>query len=67
MDRKARIKWLTDLLSWVLPAVIFFGLWIFVIRRFGQGARILGKLRDRFRRSNRSLVRSAAPGARSAS
>jgi len=30
--------WLTDLLSWVLPAVIFFGLWMFVIRRFGQGA-----------------------------
>ena len=29
--------WLTDLLSWVLPAVIFFGLWMFVIRRFGQG------------------------------
>ena len=29
---------LTDLLSWVLPAVIFFGLWMFVIRRFGQGA-----------------------------
>jgi cell division protease FtsH len=30
--------WLTDLLSWVLPAVIFVGLWMFVIRRFGQGA-----------------------------
>jgi len=30
--------WLTDLLSWVLPAVIFFGLWMFVMRRFGQGA-----------------------------
>jgi cell division protease FtsH len=30
--------WLADLLSWVLPAVIFFGLWMFVIRRFGQGA-----------------------------
>ena len=30
--------WLTDILSWVLPAVIFFGLWMFVIRRFGQGA-----------------------------
>jgi len=30
--------WLTDLLSWVLPAVIFFGLWMFIIRRFGQGA-----------------------------
>ncbi len=30
--------WLTDILSWVLPAVIFVGLWMFVIRRFGQGA-----------------------------
>ncbi len=30
--------WLADLLSWVLPAVIFFGLWMLVIRRFGQGA-----------------------------
>jgi cell division protease FtsH len=30
--------WLTDILSWVLPAAVFFGLWMFVIRRFGQGA-----------------------------
>jgi cell division protease FtsH len=29
--------WLADLLSWVLPAVVFFGLWMFVVRRFGQG------------------------------
>jgi cell division protease FtsH len=29
--------WLTDILSWVLPALVFFGLWMFVIRRFGQG------------------------------
>ena len=42
--------WLTDLLSWVLPAVIFFGLWMFVIRRFGQGAgglMAIGKSRAR--------------------
>ncbi|GAA0748065.1 ATP-dependent zinc metalloprotease FtsH [Ideonella azotifigens] len=26
--------WLRDLLSWILPALIFFGLWFFVIRRF---------------------------------
>ena len=31
--------WLTDILSWVLPAVIFFGLWMFVIRRFRPGRR----------------------------
>jgi len=30
--------WLTDILSWVLPTVIFFGIWMFVMRRFGQGA-----------------------------
>ncbi len=42
--------WLADLLSWVLPAVIFFGLWMFVIRRFGQGAgglMTIGKSRAR--------------------
>ncbi len=25
-----------DLLSWILPALIFFGIWIFVIRRFAE-------------------------------
>jgi cell division protease FtsH len=30
--------WLTDILSWVLPTLLFFGVWMFVIRRFGQGA-----------------------------
>jgi cell division protease FtsH len=41
--------WLTDLLSFVLPAVIFFGLWMFVIRRFGQGSGLMaiGKSRAR--------------------
>jgi hypothetical protein len=28
---------LRDLLSWVVPALIFGGIWFFVIRRFGQG------------------------------
>jgi cell division protease FtsH len=28
--------WLTDILSWVLPTLLFFGLWMFVIRRFAQ-------------------------------
>jgi len=27
---------LRDLLSWVLPAVVFFGLWFFVVRRFAD-------------------------------
>ncbi|MCB1740082.1 MAG: ATP-dependent metallopeptidase FtsH/Yme1/Tma family protein, partial [Gammaproteobacteria bacterium] len=26
--------WLRDLLSWVLPTLLFFGLWLFVIRKF---------------------------------
>jgi cell division protease FtsH len=28
--------WLTDILSWVLPTALFFGLWMFVIRGFAQ-------------------------------
>src|SRR5215471_19868462 len=28
--------WLSMLLSWVLPALIFFGLWSFLVRRMGQ-------------------------------
>src|SRR6266404_6346194 len=28
---------LTDLLSWVVPAVVFFGLWTFLARRMSQG------------------------------
>ena len=29
--------WLRDLLSWILPAMFFVGIWMFVIRRMGQG------------------------------
>ncbi|MFZ0607458.1 MAG: ATP-dependent zinc metalloprotease FtsH [Xanthobacteraceae bacterium] len=41
---------LTDILSWVLPTALFFGLWLFVIRRFGQqglggGLMAIGKSR----------------------
>ncbi len=28
--------WLTNLLSWVLPVLLFFGLWLFVVRRFAE-------------------------------
>jgi cell division protease FtsH len=28
--------WLRDLLSWVLPALVFFGIWMFVMRRFAE-------------------------------
>ncbi len=29
--------WIRDLLSWVLPAIFFVGIWMFAIRRLGQG------------------------------
>ena len=28
---------LRDLLSWIVPTLVFVGIWLFVIRRFGQG------------------------------
>jgi cell division protease FtsH len=37
--------WLSALLSWVLPAVVFVGVWLLVMRRFGpqQGLMAIGK------------------------
>jgi hypothetical protein len=29
-------NWLSDILSWVVPALLFFVVWTFVMRRFGQ-------------------------------
>ncbi|MEZ5738311.1 MAG: ATP-dependent zinc metalloprotease FtsH [Burkholderiaceae bacterium] len=29
-------NWLSNLLSWVLPVLLFFGLWMFVFRRFAE-------------------------------
>src|SRR5262249_28986147 len=29
--------WLRDVLSWILPAIFFVGIWMFAIRRMGQG------------------------------
>jgi cell division protease FtsH len=40
--------WLADILSWIIPTVLFVGLWMFVIRRFGQsqgGLMSIGKSR----------------------
>jgi cell division protease FtsH len=42
--------WLSDILSWVLPTLLFFGVWMFVVRRFGQqglggGLMAIGKSR----------------------
>jgi len=31
-------NWLTNLMSWILPALLFFGLWMFIIRRVMRGA-----------------------------
>ncbi len=44
-------SWLTDILSWVLPVLLFFGLWVFVFRRIaerqgiGGGMMSIGKSR----------------------
>ena len=40
--------WLADILSWTLPTLLFFGTWMFVVRRFGQrggGLMSIGKSR----------------------
>src|SRR3989449_3934894 len=41
--------WLSTLLSWVLPAVVFAGVWVVLMRRFGpqQGLMAIGKSKAR--------------------
>jgi len=34
--------WLRDLLSWIVPAIFFAAIWMFVIRRMGQGGGLGG-------------------------
>jgi cell division protease FtsH len=34
--------WIADLLSWILPAIFFVGIWMFAIRRMGQGGGLGG-------------------------
>lgn len=41
-SRAIESTWLRDLMSWVLPALIFFGLWFFLIRHFANRAGGLG-------------------------
>jgi cell division protease FtsH len=36
--------WLSDILSWVVPTLLFFGVWMFVIRRFAQRQGMAGGL-----------------------
>ncbi len=41
--------WLSTLLSWILPALVFVGVWVLVMRRFGpqQGLMAIGKSKAR--------------------
>jgi cell division protease FtsH len=41
--------WLVTLLSWILPALVFVGVWVLVMRRFGpqQGLMAIGKSKAR--------------------
>src|SRR2546426_3166597 len=41
--------WLATLLSWVLPAVVFVGVWVLLMRRFNpqQGLMAIGKSKDK--------------------
>jgi cell division protease FtsH len=39
-------NWLTTLLSWVLPALIFVGIWSFALKRMGRGFETGGGLLD---------------------
>ena len=34
--------WLSDLLSWIIPGIFFVGIWMFVIRRMGEGGGLGG-------------------------
>jgi cell division protease FtsH len=52
---------LSDILSWVLPTLLFFGVWVFIIRRFGQqgfdgGLRSIGKSRAKIYVENDTRV-----------
>jgi cell division protease FtsH len=40
--QRVESTFLRDLLSWVVPAIVFFGIWMFVIRRFAEKTGGLG-------------------------
>src|SRR6266540_5171994 len=52
--------WLSTLLSWVLPAVVFAGVWVLLMRRFGpqQGLMAIGKSKARVYVEQRPASRS---------
>ncbi|MDX1606308.1 MAG: ATP-dependent metallopeptidase FtsH/Yme1/Tma family protein, partial [Candidatus Competibacterales bacterium] len=35
-EREVQSTWLTDILSWVIPVLLFFGLWLFFIRKMAE-------------------------------
>ena len=39
--REPSNNWFTQLLSWVLPALIFVGIWLFIIRRMSGGGSLM--------------------------
>ncbi|MDK2848022.1 MAG: cell division protease FtsH [Desulfuromonadales bacterium] len=41
-SRVVESTWLRDILSWVLPAVAFFGVWFFLFRRFAEKQQGMG-------------------------
>lgn len=36
-SRAVENTWIRDILSWVVPGLVMFGLWIFIMRRFSKG------------------------------
>ncbi len=53
--------WLSNILSWVLPALVFFGVWFFMVRKFADkqglgGFMSIGKSRARVYMENRTGV-----------
>ncbi|WIM11916.1 ATP-dependent metallopeptidase FtsH/Yme1/Tma family protein [Enhydrobacter sp.] len=57
--------WLTTLLSWVIPTLVFVGIWMFAIRRMAGGTRVLIPHEREviaFHETGHALVAMALPG-----
>ncbi|MBM3223532.1 MAG: ATP-dependent zinc metalloprotease FtsH, partial [Candidatus Tectomicrobia bacterium] len=44
---KVESQWLATLLSWIVPVLLFFGIWMFVFRRMGAGNSVMTLGRNR--------------------
>lgn len=44
---KVESRWLVTLLSWIVPTLLFFGIWMFVFRRMGAGNSVMTLGRNR--------------------